>query len=182
MGSDFNQLAFLEKIKPIIIKKAMQYGPYIKGYDMEDLVQEGQLIALQAFKDCKINDERMASIFSWTWIRVHTKFAELAKMGYNPEESMEDYCSDGRDISNEDIDACMGQYFESVNEEEDFLDTLEEMIVHAAPEKLNKFLQSSILNGQIAITTAQNMKVTTARISQIKKLAQDCFQYNPKTK
>lgn len=172
--SDLELTEFLKNIEPIIKTKARQYGRYIKMFDAEDLMQEGRIVALKAFHDCQICEDHKANLISWTWIRIHARFAELAKAGYTDEESLDEM---DKDISSADIDSFVGQYFESSEEQNEFLDLMEKMVVDAAPGKLERFLSNCVENGHVATSAAETMTVTPQRISQLKKLAQDCFKF-----
>ena len=82
---------FLKQVEPIIKAQAKRFKPYIKGWEFEDLMQEGMLSALLALKKWKSAGKRKkAGIFSWTKIYVVNRFKELSKNGHFAEILYED--------------------------------------------------------------------------------------------
>jgi hypothetical protein len=73
----------LQQVDPLIQAIAGSYRDAISSYDHDDLVQEGRLVVLEALgrylrKNVEINP---ASISSWVFIAVSSRFKELASNG-----------------------------------------------------------------------------------------------------
>ena len=74
----------LQQVDPLIQAIANSYRDAISSHDYDDLVQEGRLVVLEALgrylrKNVEINP---ASLSSWAYIAVSSRFKELASNGY----------------------------------------------------------------------------------------------------
>jgi DNA-directed RNA polymerase specialized sigma subunit len=163
---------FLKQVEPIIKAQAKRFKPYIKGWEFEDLMQEGMLSALLALKKWKSAGKRKkAGIFSWTKIYVVNRFKELSKNGHFaeilcedlenvvPVDAINDFLSEylDYDIENTTIG---GQKAETDE------DIIKACLIDSFP-KYTKFLEGMLEKNLAASSTAKDMDVTRQRISQL---------------
>lgn len=162
----------IDESKPIILNKIRQYGRYIKGYEFEDLLNEGYIAALEAVNKWQGKRENSANIFAWAWLRIDCRFKELAKIGYIQEESLDDV---EYEIGDEHIDNVIGDFFGTTSSasslEDDFEECLEEVkeAFRDTPDKFDKFLTLMLGGNHSSTAIAASLGVTKARISQIMK-------------
>lgn len=166
-----DQSLILEKAKPIILSKIKQYGKYIKGYEFDDLLNEGYVAALEASDKWKKTEKNGANIFAWVWLQIDCKFKDLAKIGYHKESSLEEM---EYDIADEHVDAVLGDFFGTPKtsiQEDSFEACLDEAreIFSATPEKYERFLVLMAKNNFCPKSISKGLNVTPARISQLVK-------------
>jgi hypothetical protein len=163
---------FLKQVEPIIKAQAKRFKPYIKGWEFEDLMQEGRLSALLALTKWKnAGKTRRAGIFSWTKIYVVSRFKELTKNGHFTEilcENLEN------EVAADAIDDFLSEYLfddiENTTNEgqapESDEDIIKACLIESFP-KYSKFLEGMLEKNLAASSTAKDMDVSRQRISQL---------------
>jgi DNA-directed RNA polymerase specialized sigma subunit len=163
---------FLKQVEPIIKAQAKRFKPYIKGWEFEDLMQEGRLSALLALTKWKnAGKTRKAGIFSWTKIYVVSRFKELTKNGHFTEilcENLENEVA--ADAIDDFLNEYLGDDIENTTNKgqtpESDEDIIKACLIESFP-KYSKFLEGMLEKNLAASSTAKDMHVTRQRISQL---------------
>ena len=154
---------FLKQVEPIIKAQAKRFKPYIKGWEFEDLMQEGMLSALLALNKWKSAGKRKkAGIFSWTKIYVVNRFKELSKNGHFTEILCEDL---ENAVTVDAVNDFLSEYLDN-NIENTTIDIIKACLIDSFP-KYTKFLEGMLEKNLAASSTAKDMDVTRQRISQL---------------
>lgn len=184
---------FLKEIKPIVLNKIKQYGRYIRGYEYNDLLNEGYAAALEAVKKWEsCADGNKANLISWAWLRIDCRFKDLGKIGYTYEDSLDDL---DFEIGDGCLDQTMEDFFEIEQPSVEAGDIRQEIIEEEYKAclceaknmfkqdqgKYETFIQAMIANDFCPNTTAKQLGVTTARISQIVKKFKRLMEANKNT-
>jgi hypothetical protein len=163
---------FLKQVEPIIKAQAKRFKPYIKGWEFEDLMQEGRLSALLALTKWRNAGKRKkAGIFSWTKIYVVSRFKELTKNGHFTEILCEDLENEvAADVIDDFLNEYLGDDIENTTIEgqtpESDEDIIKTCLIESFP-KYSKFLEGMLEKNLSASSTARDMDVSRQRISQL---------------
>ena len=162
--NDFNIIRdiddnFIKQITKLVSLITLRYENYNTGYDFDDLVHEGIVIALETrskwIKAGKNN--KGANIINWVWVSVETKLKELIMKGQNEiplDDDIEAKFSMGELQLMEDL----ADYITSENEAKTMVNTTR----NDTPRKKHELFTSTA-----EVTYAS--KVTRQRVSQLKQ-------------
>jgi RNA polymerase sigma factor (sigma-70 family) len=103
---------FLNDFKPVIINMIRKEKVNPRSWEWEDLIQEGNLAVLQAFKTWKAEGKRKTvDLKTWAAICVSSRFKDLKKINSIPEilvediEALPEQEESEFDLQNLDVDA-----------------------------------------------------------------------------
>ncbi len=135
---------FVKDLEPVIKAIIRRYQPHIRGYEFEDLMQEGYAAALVAAKVWKPEPGK-AGIKPWVWLMIkynfnrlsqktprHEVFFEDLDMEIGPEEYEQDQLAAERSAE-EDREEIIAMLFRSLPKYRNYLEAvLEESLINAA--------------------------------------------------
>lgn len=172
--------SFLKKVEPIIRLKAKRYRPYIKGYDYEDLIQEGRVAALEAMEKWMKSapgregePTRAANPVAWAWLRIEARFRTLGKRGYVGEESFDEIEEHTAGFAAEASTQAVADLFEShdeLDENEARNAAISAAIKELLPKNYAKYIDAIGGDGLTPSAAAKVADVTPQRISQVTKI------------